>query len=188
MSPIFPLSPVYLHRCSLFVCCQFVLSGLNSVLSRLPFSLTQTWSRTPACPRPALCLPHVYNKSPENCTICLLCLHLGHILSHESKGYLTKKESDVVLHQMTWPQSPNLNLIEMVWDELDRSEGKAANKWPAYVGTPLRLLEKHSRWLPHEAGWENAKSVQSCHQGKGWLLWRISKIYFDFFNTFLFVK
>uniref|UniRef100_A0AAZ3S9M1 Tc1-like transposase DDE domain-containing protein n=1 Tax=Oncorhynchus tshawytscha TaxID=74940 RepID=A0AAZ3S9M1_ONCTS len=37
------------------------------------------------------------------------------------KGYLTKKESDAVLHQMTWPpQSPNLNPIGMVWDELDR--------------------------------------------------------------------
>jgi hypothetical protein len=31
------------------------------------------------------------------------------------KGYLTKKESDGVLHQMTWPpHSPDLNPIEMV--------------------------------------------------------------------------
>ncbi|CAJ0938370.1 unnamed protein product [Ranitomeya imitator] len=37
------------------------------------------------------------------------------------KGYLTKKESDGVLRQMTWPpQSPDLNPIKMVWGELDR--------------------------------------------------------------------
>ena len=37
------------------------------------------------------------------------------------KGYLTKKESDGVLHQMAWPpQTPDLNPIEMVWDDLDR--------------------------------------------------------------------
>ena len=36
------------------------------------------------------------------------------------KGFLTKKESDGVLHQMTWPpQASNLNQIEMVWDESD---------------------------------------------------------------------
>ena len=34
---------------------------------------------------------------------------------------MTKKESDGVLHQMTWhPQSPDLKPIEMVSDELDR--------------------------------------------------------------------
>ncbi|CDQ87304.1 unnamed protein product [Oncorhynchus mykiss] len=37
------------------------------------------------------------------------------------KGYLTKKENDGVLHQITWPpQSPDLNPIEMISDELDR--------------------------------------------------------------------
>ena len=44
----------------------------------------------------------------------------------------------------------------------------------------------HSRWLPREAGRENAKSVQRCQQGKGWLLWRILNIkYLDLFITSL---
>ena len=31
------------------------------------------------------------------------------------------------------------------------------------------LMEMHSRWLPHEAGWENAKSVQSSHLKYIWI-------------------
>ena len=46
------------------------------------------------------------------------------------------------------------------------------------------LIEMHSKWLPHEAGWENAKSVQSCHQVKGGYF-EESQIYVDSFNTFL---
>ena len=37
------------------------------------------------------------------------------------KDYLTKKESDGEVRQMTWhPQSPDLSPVEMVWDEMDR--------------------------------------------------------------------
>ena len=72
---------------------------------------------------------------------------------------------------MTWPpQSPVLNPIEMVWDELDHRVKKkqltsAQHMW--------ELLQNCWKRIPGEAGWENIKSVQSCHQGKGWLLWRI---------------
>ena len=41
--------------------------------------------------------------------------------SRLGRGYLTK-ESDGVLHQMTWsPQSPDLNPIEIIWEDLDPS-------------------------------------------------------------------
>ena len=87
------------------------------------------------------------------------------------KGYLTKKESDGVLHQMTWPpQSPNLNPIEMVWDVL---ESRVKEKQPKSAPHMWELLQDVWKSIPREAGWENSKSVQSCHQGKGWLLWRI---------------
>jgi hypothetical protein len=65
---------------------------------------------------------------------------------HTSKGYLTK-ESDGVLHRMTWhPQSTDLKPIEMVWDVLDRRvKEKQPTRSSAYVGSPSRLLEKHFR-------------------------------------------
>ena len=66
--------------------------------------------------------------------------------SRVCKGYLTKKESDGVMHQMTWPpESPDLNPIEMGWDELDRRVKEKQPTSAQHVGTPSRLLEKHSR-------------------------------------------
>ena len=63
-------------------------------------------------------------------------------------------------------------------NHLTRVKEKQPTSAQHYVGTPSRLLEKHSRWLPHEAAWENTRSVQSCHQGNlMWLLWRIWNIF-----------
>ena len=69
------------------------------------------------------------------------------------KVILLKKESDGVLHQMTWPpQSPNLNPIEMVWDELDR---RVKEKQPTSAQHMWELI------IPGEAGWQNGMSVQN---------------------------
>jgi transposase len=66
------------------------------------------------------------------------------------KGYLSKKESDEVLHQMTWhPQSPDLNPIEMVWDELDR---RVKEKQPRSSQYMWEFLQDCWKSIPHEAG------------------------------------
>ena len=101
----------------------------------------------------------------------IICFFNRTMTKHTSKlchGYLIKKESDGVLHQMTWPpQSPALNQIEMVWNELDnrvneKQRTSAQHMW--------KLLQDCWKSILHEAGWENAKSVKSCHQSEGWLL------------------
>ena len=64
------------------------------------------------------------------------------------KGYLTKKESGGVLHQITWPpQSPDLNPIEIVWDEL---EHRVKEKQPTNVHM-LELLQDCWKSIPGEA-------------------------------------
>jgi hypothetical protein len=68
------------------------------------------------------------------------------------------------MHQMIWPQSPDLNPIEMVWDELNCSVKK---KKPTRAQHMWELLQYGWESIPGEAGGENAMSVQSCHQGKG---------------------
>ena len=66
------------------------------------------------------------------------------------KGYLTQKESDGVLHQMTWPpQSPDLKPIEMIWGELDR---KVKEKQPTSAQHMWELLQDCWKSIPDETG------------------------------------
>ena len=83
----------------------------------------------------------------------------------------TKTQSECCIR---WPglhKSPDFNLIEMVWDELDCREKE---KQPTSAQHMWELLRDSWKSIPCESGLENANSVQSCHQGKVWLLWRIS--------------
>ena len=77
----------------------------------------------------------------------IICFSTGHCCV---RGYLTKKESDGVLYQMTWPpQSPDLNQIEMVWVEFDR---RGKEKQPTSAQHKWELLQHYWKSIPGEAG------------------------------------
>jgi hypothetical protein len=66
------------------------------------------------------------------------------------KSYLPKKESDGVVHQMTWPpQSPDFNPIEMIRDEFDRG---VKEKQPRSAQHMWELIQDSWKSIPHEAG------------------------------------
>ena len=55
-----------------------------------------------------------------------------------------------MLHPMTWPtQSPDLNPIEMVWDELER---RVKEKQPTSAQHMWELLQDCWKSIPGEAG------------------------------------
>ena len=59
---------------------------------------------------------------------------------------MTKKESDGVLHQMTWPpQSHDLNPVAMVWDELDC---RVKEKQPTSAQHMWKLLQDCWKSIP----------------------------------------
>ena len=87
--------------------------------------------------------------------------------------------------KMTWLST--ITRPQPNWDGLGwvgpQSEGKAANKCSAYVRTPSRLLEKHSRW-----SW--LRECQECtklslRQRMATLKNLKYKLYFYLFNTVL---
>ena len=96
------------------------------------------------------------------------------------KGYFTK-ESDGVLHQVTWPpQSPDLNPIEMVWDESDR---RVEEKQPTSAQHMWELLQDCWKSIPGDY-FMMPKVCKAVIKAKGSYFEKY-KIYLDLFNTFL---
>ena len=96
------------------------------------------------------------------------------------KSYLTKKESDGVLHQMTWhPQSPDLNQIQIVWNELDRRV-KEKQQVLSTCGNSFKTVGKSFQVKLVERMQSVCKAVIEAKGG----YFEESKIYFDLFNTF----
>jgi hypothetical protein len=66
------------------------------------------------------------------------------------RSFVFQQDNDGVLHQMTWPpQSPDLNPIEMVWDELNR---RVKEKQPTSAQHMWKLLQYCWKTMPGEAG------------------------------------
>uniref|UniRef100_A0AAZ3PQH3 Tc1-like transposase DDE domain-containing protein n=1 Tax=Oncorhynchus tshawytscha TaxID=74940 RepID=A0AAZ3PQH3_ONCTS len=103
-------------------------------------SCDTAWNRTRVCS----------DASSTEMQCVRILHHLG--AQHTSrlcKGYLTKKENDLVLHQMTWPlQSPNFNPIEMVLDELDHG---VKEKQPTSAQHMWERLQDCWKSIPGEA-------------------------------------
>ena len=96
----------------------------------------------------------------------------------DQEGEWWSAVSDDLASTITWPQT-NWNGLGWVGTQ---SEGKAADKWvlSIYVGTPSRLLEKHSSW-----SWlrECQKCAKLSSRQRVATLKNL-KIYFDVLNTF----
>uniref|UniRef100_A0AAZ3PUP8 Tc1-like transposase DDE domain-containing protein n=1 Tax=Oncorhynchus tshawytscha TaxID=74940 RepID=A0AAZ3PUP8_ONCTS len=150
-SQLLPLSPLYRHRRSLLLQPSPATSCLPASLY-LSSALTSPSVLSNQLPAWAAMLLPLYSSLPRPRPLSSHCRSAHRTMTQHTsrlcKGYLTKKESDGVLHQMSWPpQSPDLNPIEMVWDYLDCrvKEKQPASSLLSYVGTP-RLFESIPGW------------------------------------------
>ena len=96
------------------------------------------------------------------------------VVYFEFKAHLTSMGTTTSIRHPIWF---TLSGTELVCDELDLRLKENQHMW--------ELLQDCWKGIPGEAGWENAKSVESCHQDKAWLLWRISNIKYILINPFL---
>lgn len=93
-----------------------------------------------------------------------------HCMSRLCKSYLSEKR--VMECCIWWPDLHN----HLIWTQFRWSGMNWSGQWRKGNQQVLntsgwRFFENHSRC--HEADWEKTKTVQSCHQSDGRLLWRI---------------
>ncbi|XP_052451751.1 tumor necrosis factor receptor superfamily member 6B-like [Carassius gibelio] len=138
-----------------------------------PGMFTEFWNYIPECLRCDACSDHQRVVRPCNGTVNTVCecdagfywnqrfcrrhseckpghgLKASECQSHTEgiKGYLTKKESDGELRQMTWPPvtgpEPNRDGLGVSWTADRRQKGQQVLSISR--GTPSRLLEDHFR-------------------------------------------
>ena len=108
------------------------------------------------------------------------------------KSYLERKTADKILTVMDWPpQSPALNIIEAVWDHLDRERKKKPKSkeelWEvlkeAWCNIPKDYFRKCEDSLP-----KTVEGVLSAKEGHTkYRLWPVEAILFFFFFFFFYI-
>ena len=86
--------------------------------------------------------------------------------ANKVKRYLKSKEDQGVLELMEWPpQSPDLNIIEAIWDHLDRKTTKFTGR---AVGSPSERMQQHFRRCSAETAREHSQKNSSNFKAEGW--------------------
>ena len=86
------------------------------------------------------------------------------------------------MHQMTWPpQPPDINPIEMVCDELDRRVKESSQQMLSICGNYFKTVGKAFQVKLVERMPRECKAVIKAKGGN----FEESKLYLDWFNTFL---
>jgi hypothetical protein len=128
---------------------------------------------------------HIVYRLVSVCLFYSMCnsvlLYVSNCFALSWPGRNCKRE--LVLNLPTWLNKDEINTIKQ-HNWLPQTHEEAKNSIIFTFNKSHLLIEIHSWWYipPREAGWENAKCTQSCHQVKKNIK---LKIYFDLFNPFL---
>ena len=84
------------------------------------------------------------------------------------KNYLQRKEEQKVLEVMVWPpQSPDLNIIESVWDYMETEGFEEAYIHRRSVVSSPRCLEQHTSRVPSKTSASVSGRIDAILKSKG---------------------